>query len=163
MQTAKHILSALLIASLLVAGLPLFNPDDATQPNSVLLADAILSAQALSRSTQHTGSSEAEIKKALSSLSVAAGLKTTIQTDNHDESVLAFSLSDSPFLIASSCLPVSTPYNESIYNLNISYQSFLCNLTSPPPRTVWMAAEQLKTSHLKLYTYKGEPWNQKYL
>jgi len=136
MQTTKYILSALLIATLLATGLPLFNRNNDSLPNSVLLEDAILSAQALARSAQNIGSSEAEIKKALSSLSVAAGLKTTIQTDNHDESVLAFSLSDSPFLIASSCLPVSAPYNESIYNLNISYQSFLCNLTPPPPRTV---------------------------
>ncbi len=136
MQTAKHILSALLIVAMLSTGLPIFNQEDANLSNRVLLEDAILSAQALARSTQHTDSSEAEIKKALSSLSVAAGLKTTIQTDNHDESVLAFSLSDSPFLIASSCLPVSAPYNESIYNLNISYQSFICNLTPPPPRTV---------------------------
>jgi hypothetical protein len=136
MQTTKYILSALLIATLLATGLPSFNPNDATRPNSMLLEDAILSAQALARSTQHPGSSEVEIKKALSSLSVAAGLKTTIQTDNHDESVLAFSLTDSPFLISSSCLPDASHHNQAIYNLNISYQSFLCNLTSPPPRTV---------------------------
>ncbi len=136
MQTAKHILSALLIVTMLAAGLPLFNPDDANLPNSVLLEDAILSAQALARSTQHTSSSEAEIKKALSSLSVAAGLKTAIQTDNHDESVFTLSLTDSPFLISSYCLSGSSHYNKSIYNLNISYQSFICNLTPPPPRAV---------------------------
>ena len=136
MQTSKHILSALLIVAMFSTGLPSFNPKDADLSNRAVLENAILSAQALARSAQDTGSFEAEIKKALSSLYVAAGLKTVIKTDNEDKSVFAFSSSDSPFIVSFYGLLYSSHYNESIHDLNISYQSFVNNLNPPPPRTV---------------------------
>ncbi len=138
MQTVKQILNTLLIAAMLATGLPLFNPEDASLSDRGLLEDAILSVQALARSTQHDGSFESEIKKTFYSLSVAASLKTIITTDNGDESVFTFSLNDSLFLIPSSCLSGCSHYYEPVYNLNISYQSFLCNLVPPPPRTISM-------------------------
>lgn len=138
MQTTKHILSALLIVAMLSTGLPFSNPKDAGLPNRVMLEDAILGAQALARSAQDSGSFEAQIKKALSSLHVAAGLKTTIKTDHGDKSAFAFSSSDLSFIVSSYCLLFSSNHNESVYDLNISYQSFLCNLTPPPPRTIYM-------------------------
>ncbi|MDM8542698.1 hypothetical protein QUF90_16610 [Desulfococcaceae bacterium HSG9] len=135
MQTTKHILSALLIVTMLSTGLPVFNPEDTNLSNRAMLEHAILSAQALAHSAQNAGSFKAEMKKTLSSLYVAAGLQTAITTDNEDKSAFTFSSSDSPFIISSYYLLSSSYYNESIYNLNISYQSFVCNLTPPPPNT----------------------------
>ncbi len=135
MQTAKHILSALLIVAMLSTGLPLFdNPEHTKRSNRVMLENAILSAQALARSAQNTGSFKAEMKKALSSLYVAAGLKTVLTTDNGDQSALAFFAPDSPFLVSSYCLLSCSHPNKSIDDLNISYQSFVNNLNPPPPR-----------------------------
>jgi len=134
MENTKHIISLLIIVAMLSTGLPLFNYEDTNLTNRVMLEDAILNAQALARSVQDAGSFEAEMKKTLSSLYVAASLKTVIKTDNGAKSAFTFSSSDSPFIVSSYYFLSSSYHNESIYDLNISYQSFFNNLNPPPPR-----------------------------
>jgi len=141
MQTARHILSTLLIVGILSTGLPFFNPEDAILSNKAMLEDAILGAQALARSAQDDGSFKTGMKKALSSLYIAAGLKTIIKKDINSKSVLNLSTLDSSCLISFYRFSSHSSDYQTIFELNIAYQS-ITNDIPPPLRASILLSER---------------------
>jgi len=134
MQTARHILSAILVFAMLASGLPLFSPEDANRDSSVDLRDAILCVQDFARTADAPAAFAVDFRNAASALQVVAGLKTVITSAGDAKSITASPSLDSPYLIASfdfSFAPAacSKPAGQSFY-----YQSILSSPDFPPPR-----------------------------
>jgi len=134
MQTARHILSAILVFAMLASGLPLFSPEDANRDSRVDLEDAILCVQDFARTADNPAAFTANFEKTVSALQVVAGLKTVITSAGDAKSITASPGLDSPYLIASfdfSFAPAacSEPAAQLFY-----YQSILFSPDSPPPQ-----------------------------
>ena len=86
MQTARHILSALLILGLLSSGLPLTEPEDANRDKRVDLEDAILCIRDLVQTAETPGSFTVEVETAILALYQVADLKTSISPVNETKS-----------------------------------------------------------------------------
>jgi hypothetical protein len=79
MQTARHILSALLVLGLLSSGLHLIGPEDANHDNRVDLEDAILCIRDFVQSAEAPFTFKSTIETAISVLRSVAGLKASIR------------------------------------------------------------------------------------
>lgn len=82
MKTLHHILCLLLIATLMASGTPMFSPEDATMDLRVGLEDAVLRVQDFAKSAEAPAEFSESVARAVSALSVVAGLKTVISEDN---------------------------------------------------------------------------------
>jgi hypothetical protein len=78
MRTTKYILTAVLIAALLCAGMPLFSPNDANRDLNVDLKDAILRVRDFAKTAETPGPFTSEAETAISVLRHVAGLKVSI-------------------------------------------------------------------------------------
>jgi len=83
MQCIKHILSAIVIAALILSGVPVFSPDDASRDNRVDLEDAVLRVRDFAQTAEDPEMFAAGVEKAISALNAVAGLKAIIS--NHTE------------------------------------------------------------------------------
>jgi len=134
MQTARHILSAILVFAMLASGLPLFGTEDVNRDSRVDLEDAILCVQDFARTADNPAAFAANFEKTVSALQVVAGLKTVITSAGDAKSITASPSLDSPYLISLfdfSFAPAacSKPAGQSFY-----YQSILSSPDSPPPQ-----------------------------
>ncbi len=135
MQATKHILSVILIAAILISGLPMFSPEDKNRDSRVDLEDVILQVRELARTAEGPGSFTASMEKTLSALHLLAGFKTVFKADTTKSSVNSFSL-NLPYLISAlSFLDPSYNYYRASEK-NLSYQSVILTPISPPPRPV---------------------------
>jgi len=134
MQTVRHILSTILILSILATGLPIFTPEDANRDSTVDIRDAILSVKGFARTSDNPEAFTANFGKAVSALQMVAGLKTVIKRANDATSATTSSGLDLPYLISLfdfSVIPVvcSKTAGQPFY-----YQSILFSPSSPPPQ-----------------------------
>ena len=135
MQATRQILSAVLVFTILLSGLPLFSPEDANRDSRMDLGDAILNVMDLARTIEEPGEFTASMAKALSTLHLLAGLKTVIKGEGTAKSNVTSSSLDLPCLItALSFLNPSTSYYR-VFEKNLSYHSLILTPSSPPPRT----------------------------
>ena len=83
MKKIRHILSVILISTLLLSGLPLFSPEDASRNNRVDLEDAVLLVRDFARTAEDPAAFTASVQRVVSTMNVLAGLKAVIsQTDD---------------------------------------------------------------------------------
>ncbi len=78
MRRIGFILHILLIIGMLASGIPFFNPGDVNHDGAVGLEDAIMGVKDFARSAENPAVFTDAIEKAISSLSVVAGLETSI-------------------------------------------------------------------------------------
>ncbi len=135
MQATKHILSVILVAAILISGLPMFSPEDANRDSRVDLEDVILQVRELARTAEEPGSFTASMEKTLSALHLLAGCKTAIRADTAKSSVNSFSL-NLPYLISSYIPSQKSGNYHAIHKKLISYVSFIITPSPPPPQSV---------------------------
>jgi len=133
MRTARHILSTLLVLSLLTSGLPLTLPEDANHDKRVDLEDAILCIRDLVRTAESPGPFSFEAETAISVLNRVAGLKRSIGPASDTKSRPASLASNGFYLVPS----VNTAYHaEDSFPLSedrLRYESFSQEPPTPPP------------------------------
>ena len=138
MQIIRHILSTILILSILATGLPIFTPEDANRDSTVDIRDAILSLRGFAGTVDSPAAFTANFGKVVSALQMVAGLKTVIkQADDATSATAQFTL-DLPYLISLfdfSVIPVvcSKTAGQPFY-----YQSILSSPSSPPPQNSYV-------------------------
>ena len=135
MQATRHILSVILVAAILISGLPMLSPEDANRDSRVDLEDVILQVRELARTVEEPGSFTASMEKTLSTLRLMAGFKTAIRTDTTKSSVNSFSL-NLPYLISAYIPSHQSGNYHAIHEKIISYRSYIITPSSPPPQSV---------------------------
>ncbi|MDM8523400.1 hypothetical protein QUF80_08510 [Desulfococcaceae bacterium HSG8] len=133
MQKTRHILSIILIAAMLLSGLPLFSPEDASRDNQVDLQDAILWVKDFVRTVDSPVQFTASVEKVLSTLNVVAGLKTTIRKGGDVKSGAKSVISDF-CLISSNDYPMFSGNSSYMCDQLYSYSSADILPEFPPPR-----------------------------
>lgn len=131
MHTTKHIISAILIITLLSSGLPLFSPEDTNRDSMVTLEDAILHVRDLARSAENPETFTAGMKKTLSTLYAVAGLKTIIKKNN-DKFKTQFGF-EIPCLISSNTLLILSNNYSLSSERDFFYESIAISPDPPPP------------------------------
>lgn len=133
MQTARHILSALLVLGLLSSGVPLTGREDANQDKRVDLEDAILCVRELVRTAEEPGAFLIQAETVITVLHHVAGLKRNIRPVNETKSEPT-SLTSNGFYLVSS---VNTPYRmEEVFSLSENcflFESLSLEPPTPPP------------------------------
>ena len=133
MQTAKYILSAILILTILSSGIPFISPEDANRDTIVNLEDAILNVRDLAQTADKSETFTSSLGKTLTTLYVLAGLKTSIRPakDNAFQTQSGLNLI---YLIPS--IPVlAQPTNSSrVSEDTFNYESILFPPNPHPPR-----------------------------
>lgn len=126
MKIIRHILTFMLIISLLASGLQRFVPEDSDRNGRIDLSDAVLSAKSFAKASQNF---KQNFGKMVSAMYVAAGLKTVIQAN--DVSATAFS-SDIVFLLSFFTFVFSLCMFSKVYDKKLFYRT----LTTEPPMPV---------------------------
>lgn len=132
MHTTKHIISVVLIVTMLSSGLPLFSPEDANLDSSVTLEDVILHVRDLARSAENPETFTAGMKKTLSTLYAVAGLKTIIKKNNEIKFKTQFGF-EIPYLISSNTLLILSNNYLLASERDYFYESIVISPDSPPP------------------------------
>lgn len=134
MQNLKHIFITILAVAVISSGLPVVAPEDAFRDHKVDLKDAILLVRDFAGTAENPVDFSARVKRAVSALHAAAGLKTVIKSDGGPKSTVSPLFVQLPFLI---CLHHHLlPPTESVKVLEMSknYQNVDITPDSPPPR-----------------------------
>jgi hypothetical protein len=129
-QAAKHILSLMLVFTVLFSGLPLFSPEDANHDTRIDLGDAILRVKDLARTAESLEGFTLGFENALSALTAVAGLKTSLQPPRKTQSVESF-----PSITASNTFLVYFISYPSISEKISTYESVVQLMPTPPPKT----------------------------
>lgn len=136
MGIVRHILNIFLVVLILFAGLPQFCPEDADVNSRIDLGDAIQHVMDVAQSAGNQEDFTGSLGRAISTLTVLAGIKTVIQTNLGEKSLnisLSLNLSDFP----SSCAFFISPIVFSEITVYTDfYKSIEFPPVSPPPRTV---------------------------
>lgn len=132
MHTTKHIISVILIITLLSSGLPLFSPEDADRDTMVTLEDAILNVRDLAGTTENPAAFAVSMKKTLSTLYAVAGLKTIIKKNNDIKFKTQFGF-EIPYLISSNTLLILSNNYSLSSERDFFYESIVTSPDSPPP------------------------------
>ena len=136
MQTARHILSTILIFAVLVSGLPSFIPEDANRDSRVDLKDAVLHVQDFAQTADNPAAFMANFEKAVSALQALAGLKTVIKRADNAKSMTTQFCPESPCLISFFNLSLPQHNSSKLLEKLICYQSISISPNFPPPRFV---------------------------
>ena len=134
MQTGRHILSVVLILSILTAGLPIFIPEDANRDSTIDIRDAILGVKSFAGTADSPVAFTANFGKAVSALQMVAGLKTVIKRADDATSATAQFALDLPYLISSINFSLSLHNSSQLSEMTVFYKSFVSLLNSPPPQ-----------------------------
>jgi len=134
MQTVRHILSTILILSILATGLPTFTPEDANQDNTVDIRDAILSVRGFADTADSPVAFTTNFGKAVSALQMVAGLTTVIKRADYATSATAPSCLDLPYLISLFDFSVIPVVCFKTAGQTFYYQSIFSSPSSPPPQ-----------------------------
>jgi hypothetical protein len=133
MQTARHILSALLILGLVSSGLPLTEPEDANHDKRVDLEDAILCIRDLVQTAKTPGSFAVEEETAISALYQVAELKKSIGPVNDTKSKPTSRTSNGFYLVSSVNTPDRMEKVSSLPENCILFESLSLEPPTPPP------------------------------
>lgn len=135
MRLFRNILHLMLALAILSTGLPLYHPADMNRDGEVGLTDAIVSVRQLSLAASGEGAFRDGLENTLTSLSVAAGLKSVIRTGRDpgsETSVPAISVFMIPSADKFEALP---PAALSAADRSLLYHSPMLVPLTPPPRT----------------------------
>ena len=134
MQILKKITSSLLVITILCCCFPVYQTEDINKDLKVDLHDAITVVKNVANNAEHqSGSFRENVIRAVSTLTVAVGLKTVLKTDNAI-SKMGYSLMDNPFLILKN-IPVVK--NETFWFIQPVDTLFTSHIVLPdirPPR-----------------------------
>ena len=140
MQPTKHLLSAILIITVLFSGLPLFSPQDVNRDRTVDLEDAIVALRGLQALSEIRGwDSPAEVtlrsrlEKAMEAFKALAGEKSLVSTKEGK----AFSSSIGHFvaLLPSSSFEPLFRHERVLFPGKESFLSIDIEPLTPPPRS----------------------------
>lgn len=134
MQTVKHILSAILILSILATGLPVFSPEDANRDTRVDLKDAVLHVQNFAQTANNLEAFVINLENAVFVLQALAGLKTIIKPADNAKSATAPQGLVPLYLISSFDFSFSPAVCSKTAVQLFCYQSILFSPDSPPPQ-----------------------------
>jgi len=134
MQTARYILSTILVFAILASGLPFFSPEDANRDSRVDIRDAVLCVQDFARTADTPEAFKANFENAVSALQVVAGLKTVITSAGDTKSLTASPTLDSPYLTSLFDFSLAPAACSKPAGQSFQYQSVLSSPDSPPPR-----------------------------
>ena len=133
MRAAKHILSVILMVTILSSGLPFFSPEDANKDSIVNLEDAILHVRDFTHTADKPEAFTSGLGKALTTLHVLAGLKMTIKPVKENASKTQSGL-NLTYLIPSVAV-LAQPSNSSRVSQDaFIYESILFPPNPHPPR-----------------------------
>ena len=135
-QATKHLLSSILIITVLASGLPLFNFQDANQDTRINLEDAILHVKGFARTVDRPETFRTQIERAVSTLYVVSGLKAVIKQAGDTKSRTALPALDFPYLIPSNDLLLPLNNFSELTEKTLFYYSISVTPNSPPPRKV---------------------------
>ena len=136
MQAIKHLLSSILIITVLASGLPFFSPQDANRDTRINLEDAILHVKGFARTAEEPGTFRSHVEKAVSTLHVVSGLKAVIKQTGDTKSTTTLPALDFPYLISSNDLLLPLNNFSQFPEKPFFYSSISITPTSPPPRKV---------------------------
>ena len=134
MRTTQHLVSLFLIVTFLASSFPIFCPEDANRDEGIDLRDAILHLRSLEQSTENPATFKSGFEKTLSTFRMLAGMKTVIKQANTPKSGHLPLLLDSPFLTASSEVPIPLEFGQKIVEPILLYQSIFICPPYPPPQ-----------------------------
>ncbi len=134
MKLFKNILVLILILAMLSTGLPLFSPQDADKNARLDLRDAVLNIQELARTIDNPTEFTTNIKKAISTLHAAAGLKTVIKPQRQTASGNGQVSLDLPALISTFTDSATLLDHRTITEQKLFYISNTISPDSPPPK-----------------------------
>jgi len=134
MQILKKIISIQLIILIFCYCFPVYQSEDINKDSKVDLHDAIKVVKSVAEDAQHrSGNFRENIIRAVSTLTLAAGLKTVIKTNN-SISNMGYSLMDNPFFID---LNLAVVLNHTYWYIQAVDTLFKSHIISPgnrPPR-----------------------------
>jgi hypothetical protein len=134
MQNLKHISIGILAVAVLSSGLPVFAPEDAARDNTVDLKDAILLVRDFARTAENPADFSTMVKRAVSALQAAAGLKTVIKSDGGPKSTVSPFSIRLPYLVCSFYHVLFSMESAKVPEPSMNYQSIDITPDSPPPR-----------------------------
>jgi len=134
MQIFNKITSIVLVILILCCCFPVYQSEDINKDLKVDLHDAITVVKSVAEDAQHrSGNFRENVIRAVSTLTVAAGLKTVIKTNN-SVSNMGYSLMDNPFLIFLNLAVVMDHTYWSIQPIDILFKSHVVPPDIKPPR-----------------------------
>lgn len=134
MKAARHLVTAVLIIVLLSSGIPLFTPEDTNRNSIIDLGDAILSVRDFVRSAENPETFTSHIERTLTTLHIAAGMKTVIKAAGSEKSLNTVLSLNFPSLISSNAFFINPGFTSEIPEYTFQYESIACSTESPPPR-----------------------------
>jgi hypothetical protein len=133
MQTARHILSALLVLGLLSSGLHLTGPEDANRDNRVDLEDAILSIRDFVQSAEEPFTFKFTTENAISVLRSVAGLKASIRPPKDTKAAPSSMSPYGQYLLPSVHDAFHLDFSFIVDEHLFSYESLSVKPPTPPP------------------------------
>ncbi len=136
MAAIRQILSTILIATVLISGLPLASLEDANRDRRVDLKDAILQVKEFSRLVDQPEAFSSSVEKVVETFNVVAGFKPSIRQTGKTESATGSYYLDPAYLIQTNgLLPVSIQLTK-LPELSVNVSSITIVPDSPPPRAI---------------------------
>ena len=135
MQIVRHILSTILILSILATGLSIFSPEDANRDTRMDLKDAVLHVQNFAGTADNPSAFVINLENAVSVLQALAGLKTIIKPADNAKSATAPQGFVPLYLISSFDFSFSPAVCSKTAVQFFCYQSILFSPDSPPPQS----------------------------
>ena len=131
MHMIKIITSWMLVILFLCSGFPVYRSEDVNKDLKIDLHDAITLVKCVAEDVNQPGNFKKNVGRAVSTLTVAAGLKTIIKNDNKSVSYMGYSLMDNPFLMVQN---LSLVYNNSVSIIKFYDCIFQSHTISPDIR-----------------------------
>jgi hypothetical protein len=134
MQIINKITSILLVITFLCCCFPVYQSEDINKDLKIDLHDAITVVKNVAdNAEQKSGSFKENIKRAVSTLTAAVGLKKVLKT-NHSVSNMGYSLMDNPFLVLKNISVVMTETSWFIQPIDSLFKSHVVPPDIKPPR-----------------------------
>ena len=135
MRSVRITIHIMLALAILSAGLPLYQPGDANRNGGVDLTDAIVSVRQLARAATGEGAFRDGMENTLNSLSVVAGLKSTIRTGRDPGIETGVSIMPAFMIISTYKFEALPPAALCAADRSLLYSSPMLIPPTPPPRT----------------------------
>lgn len=130
----KIITSWMLVILFLCSGLPVYQSEDVNKDLKIDLHDAITLVKCVAENAHQSGNFKKNVTRAVSTLTVAAGLKTIIKNDNKSFSNMGYSLLDNPFLMVQNLTLVYNYSTSIIQQGDCIFQSHIISPDIRPPQ-----------------------------
>jgi hypothetical protein len=135
MRLFRNIIHFLLALAILSTGLPLYHSADMNRDGEVGLTDAIVSVRQLARTATGEAAFRDGMENTLTSLSVAAGLKSVIRTARDPGSETSVSALSVFVITSTDTFEALPPADLCAADRSLLYHSPMLIPLTPPPRT----------------------------